>query len=250
MSDGLVFVYVATGEKYVEEARRSADSCREQMPSSRIALFTPDDCDARGFDEVVPFGSEFKDDPFELKIAGIASACETVGPCAVFLDSDTYVIGDVTDLGEILDRFDLAAAHAPIRLQSNERPQMSVFLSGAPRSFPEFNTGVIAFRCSAAVQQLFLTWLELYREQLAKFSPLRTHDQPSFREVTYKSDLQIATLPLEYNCVFWRPMGLCGAVKILHGRGNYPVLAEHLNETLTFRAVTIERYLPNLVIVK
>ncbi|MCP4309552.1 MAG: hypothetical protein GY788_32680, partial [bacterium] len=109
-SDSLVFVYVATDADDIEEARRSALSCREHMPSSRIVLFTPDDCDATGFDEVVRFGSEFRHDPDEMKIAGIAAACEMEGPRAVFLDSDTCVIGDVTELDEILDRFDLAAA--------------------------------------------------------------------------------------------------------------------------------------------
>ena len=245
----MLFFYVATGPVYIAEARHSALSCRRQMASSRAVLLTPDDCDTTGFDEVVKFGSEFAD-PKEMKIAGIAAFSEAGAPRAIFMDSDTFVVSDVSELDELLDRYDLAAAHAPIRLQSNMRPEMGIFLTGAPQSYPEFNTGVIAIRRSLAVQEMLSAWLALYRVHATKAPPLRMRDQPSFREVTYKSSLRISTLPPEYNCVFRRPTGLCGPVKILHGRGNHEQLAKLLNRTVTFRAVSAERFLTSVVVVK
>jgi hypothetical protein len=246
MSAGeMLFFYVATGSRYVEEARQSAASCRRHMKSSRVVLLTPDDCDVGEFDEIIPFGSGIAD-PHELKVAGISAFCEQERSSAVFLDSDTFIVGEVSELGTILERFDLAAAHAPIRLQSNLRPAMGTLLTGAPPSYPELNTGVIAFRCNQTVREAFSAWLTLYRIHAATNLPRR--DQPSFREVTYQSSMRLATLPPEYNCVFQRPVGICGPVKILHGRGDHALLGKQINKTSTFRAVISKKFLKDCIV--
>jgi hypothetical protein len=246
---GLTFVYVATGDRYIAEARQSARSCRLHMPACRLLLLTPDAVESDGFDEVIPFGGGIKD-PFELKIAGMAAVPEER---FVFLDTDTYALDSVEDIGDVLDRFDLAAAQAPVRLQSYLWPETARFLVGAPPCFPEFNTGVIAFKRGPAVAEVLGNWLALYREHAGEVPPPRTQDQASFREVAYMSGLRLATLPPEYNCRFPYPSGLCGPVKMLHGRGT----AEHLegmgralNRSHAFRAVNGDRFLPHSVLIK
>ncbi len=249
MSRDLTFVYAATGAKYLHEAAASAASCRRHMPGCRILLLTPDDTAVAGFDEVVAFGTGIAD-PFELKVAGIAAAD---AERFVFLDTDTFVLGDLGDIDRLLDRFDLAAAQAPVRLQSNLWPETEPFLRDAPGCFPEFNTGVIAFRRSAGLADMLARWRDLQRRHARSTPPPRTQDQASFRAAVFLSDLRIATLPPEYNCRFPFPTSVCGEVKILHGHGEPARLAEIgrlLNRKRGFRLITREAFLADSVILK
>jgi hypothetical protein len=246
---GLTFVYVATGEGYIAEARQSARSCRLHMPACRLVLLTPDSVGPDGFDEVIPLAGGI-DDPFELKIAGMATVAEER---FVFLDTDTYALASVEDIADLLDRFDLAAAQAPVRLQSYLWPETAKFLVGAPPCFPEFNTGVIGFKRGPVVAEMLGRWLQLYREHAKQLPPPRTQDQASFREVVYMSSLRLATLPPEYNCRFPYPSGLCGPVKMLHGRANAAELermGRALNRSRDFRAVNRDRFLSHSVLIK
>ena len=249
MSRELTFVYAATGAKYLREAALSAASCRRHVPGCRVLLLTPDEAAPGGFDEVIAFGSGVAD-PFELKVAGIAAV---TAERFVFLDTDTFVLGDVSDIDRLLDRFDLAAAQAPVRLQSNLWPETEPFLKDAPTCFPEFNTGVIAFRQSAMLADMLARWLDLQRRHARATPAPRTQDQASFRAAVFLSELRIATLPPEYNCGFPFPAAVCGEVRILHGRAEPAQLAEIgrlLNRKKGFRLITRESFLADSVILK
>jgi hypothetical protein len=249
MTRELTFVYAATGAKYLREAALSAASCRRHMPGCRILLLTPDEAAPAGFDEVIVFGRGIAD-PFELKVAGIAAV---TAERFVFLDTDTFVLGDVSDIDRLLDRFDLAAAQAPVRLQSNLWPETEPFLRDAPSCFPEFNTGVIAFRRSPPVAEMLASWLNLQRRHARSTPAPRTQDQASFRAAVYLSELRIAALPPEYNCRFPFPTSVCGEVKILHGHAE-PAQLEQIGRLLNrkkgFRLITREAFLADSVIIK
>jgi hypothetical protein len=249
MSGELTFVYAATGEKYLREAALSASTCRRHVSGCRVLLLTPDDAAVGGFDEVVPFGKGIAD-PFELKVAGIAAvAAERF----IFLDTDTFLLADVSEIDPLLDQFDVAAAQAPVRLQSNLWPETAPFLKDAPVCFPEFNTGVIAFKRSPGLADMLQRWLELQRRHARSTPPPRTQDQASFRSAVFSSGLRIATLPPEYNCRFPYPTSVCGEVKILHGhagRADLEQIGRLLNRTKGFRLITRERFLADSVILK
>jgi hypothetical protein len=246
---GFAFVYVATGTRYVAEAVRSAVSCRVHMPNRKILLLTPDEVDHEVFDVVISFGRDIGD-PFLLKIAGIAAAgVERF----VFLDTDTYLLDDISELDELLDRFDIAAAHAPVRLQSNLWPQAREFLEGIPICFPEYNTGVIALRNSPRMRAMFAGWKADYLVHTRSAQPPRTQDQASFRSAVYRSELRIATLPPEYNCRFNYPVSVCGKVKLLHGRGDLSYLdrvGREVNRKSGFRVVTRDSFLADSLILR
>jgi hypothetical protein len=245
----IVFVYVATGERYIDEAARSAASSRVHMPDSKILLLTPDRVDRPVFDEIIPFGSEIGD-PFLLKIAGIA-AVEV--DRFVFLDTDTYILDDLSEIEELLDSFDIAAAHAPVRLQSNIWPEAREFLEGVPACFPEYNTGVIAVRNGRPMREMLEKWRAIYQAQMQAERSPRTQDQASFRAAIYHGDLRIATLPPEYNCRFAYPVSVCGTVKLLHGRGDASFLDQvgrAVNRHRGFRVVSRESFLADSLILR
>src|SRR5262245_47820365 len=122
MADGVL--YVARGERYVEAAAEPARSVRTAMPAARIAIAT-DGPAPDGFDETIPLTEP---DGYRAKILGmVASPFRRT----LFLDVDTHVALDVSELFRVLDAFDVAAAHAPLRV--------TLPLDDVPEAFPELN---------------------------------------------------------------------------------------------------------------
>src|SRR6266404_4569779 len=98
-------VYVATGKKYYDEACISVRSLKVSN-SIRAAIFTDQPRQDPHFDIHVPVkstGDGFLDKVVNLK----ASPFEHT----LFLDTDTFVWSDLTDLFSLLGNFDLAVAH-------------------------------------------------------------------------------------------------------------------------------------------
>jgi len=108
----------------------------------------------------------------------------------LYLDADVFVMTDVTELFSLLDRFDIALAHDQER---NSAHSAAIWRRPFGACFPQFNSGVIAFRKTAAVTTLLNAWREAVRDNDMK------RDQSALRELLWHSDLRIATLPPEYN---------------------------------------------------
>lgn len=189
------------GDVYVDAATRSALSLRRVMPNLPIALFADRTVDGP-FDRVIRCNER---DGYRAKIvAAKASPFERT----LLLDVDTYVLADLADLFRLLDQFDMALAHAPVRV--------STPLADVPSAFPEFNTGVIAFRNSNVVRTLLDGWLREYDHLIVDDPP--TRDQPSFRRIAYRTPaLRIATLTPEYNQRFKMAGYFNQPVRLLHG---------------------------------
>jgi hypothetical protein len=218
MADGVL--YVARGGRYLEAAVESARSVREAMPAARIAIATAEPAPDE-FDETIPLTEP---DGYRAKILGmIASPFDRT----LFLDADTYVAADVSELFRLLDTFDVAAAHAPVRV--------TVPLDDVPDAFPELNTGVIAFRRAGNVERLWQAWLDEY-DRLAPLKP-KSKDQLSFRRAMYSAtDVRLAVLPTEFNLRFWKAGYYNQRVRIVHGWGDpatHRAVAATLNEPVT-----------------
>jgi hypothetical protein len=179
-------VYIATGESFVEAARLSALSVRRHNPDLPIALFSdrpiePDGADP--FSAVHPVQNPHRrskvdylpHSPFERTL---------------YLDADIRVFADLSEIFGVLDRFDVALAHAHAR---NHRSTNTTWRADIPRAFPQFNGGVIAWQRSEATQAFLRAWRDAYHA-----SGFRK-DQVTLRELLWLSDLRIATLPPEYN---------------------------------------------------
>ena len=209
MSNKQGFIYAATGDTYIREAIYSAHSYKKHMPDTPITLFADDISEAQNencFDQcfTIPNPAFGPSDKF---YALQRSPYENT----VFVDTDTYCIDQCNELFRILERFEFAAAHAPVRA-------MNFVPKGVPRCFPEFNTGVMAFRNCESVKNLFADWDSCYTDFRQRKEIKR--DQLSFRKVLYFSTVTLTVLPPEYNL---RPMfsyfvGGFGPVKIVHAR--------------------------------
>ena len=197
-------VYVATGKKYIEEASISAFSAKQWMPDLPITVFTDQQDVPDCFDNVVPITST--GDGFKDKVVFMA---QSPYERTLFLDTDTYLCNSVYELFELLDHFDIAMAHDHLVRQICD-------IKEVPTSFPEFNSGVIAFKKAQNILDTFNKWAEIYDEEKNVQTIIRYHDQPSLRKSIYLSDLRIATLTPEYNCMLRYAGSVSGEVKILH----------------------------------
>lgn len=217
-------VYVATGRKFVDEVLLSAKSAKNHMPDIPVCLFT----DVREIANNLPAGIDTA-----CLLEEVTRSCrDKIRPLAdspyertLFLDTDTYICAPLYDVFFLLDRFDMALAHAPDRCQ--------YYLPELPECFAELNSGVIAFRKNDRTQATLARWEETFLKMLAHdISSYR--DQHSLRDTLFRSDIRLFILPPEYNFRTIGPnfAGRRSKVKILHGRhADLERVAKRLNRS-------------------
>ncbi|MCI0606475.1 glycosyltransferase [bacterium] len=216
-------VYVATGEKFVQEAKQSAESLRRQMPNLKIILHSDRMVESSLFDQVIKV-----DQPHYSVIDKTNCYSEVSENRLLFLDTDTFVAEPVFEIFDLLNRFELAVSHAPWRISWDRKTKRKWGIEGIPEAFSEPNTGVIGFQNTPKVQLAFRRWQELYEMHRQQGSVM--HDQPAFRQTIWESDLSFYMLPPEYNCRIVFPTFINGTVKILHARfDDLDRIAERIN---------------------
>jgi len=213
---GVLYVVVGSNEIYANAVVRSAISLRRVMPEIAVAIASDQRIDGP-FDEHI---SIEETDGFRAKILGMQ---QTPFQQTVFLDADTFVLAGIGDVFDLLDGHDIALAHAQGRV--------SLVLDDVPASFPEFNTGVIAFRNTPPVQSALDEWLAEYGAMLPR---PKTQDQPSLRRVLYRrTDLRVVTLTSEFNRRFDVPGYFYGQVRVLHGWPRHEITYEMIAEAMS-----------------
>jgi hypothetical protein len=169
---------------------------------------------------------EPSDNPYVDKIANMR---RSPFDRTIFLDADTFVIGNITHVLELLDPYDLAASHAPARRRYGD-PEV-------PLAFCEFNTGVVAWRSNPRTAAFLESWQETYiawrREPPFPLAgQALVADQPAFRHCAWVSRIRVMVLPPEYNYRPGTPGAVAGEVRVIHGRhDDYESMAAKLNKT-------------------
>ncbi len=177
------FVFATTGPEYTALAQRAALSVKQHCPDIPIDLFTDQPLTDTTFARI----HTLKNSWFRPKMEGLyRSRFEHT----IYLDSDLIVIADISDIFDMLGRFDLAAAHDQYR---NSPPATRMFKRRLPAAFPQYNGGVLAFAHNDQTQAFLRKWEQELKDSEA------TRDQPIFRELLFDSTLSICTLPPEYN---------------------------------------------------
>lgn len=219
MSRGVL--YVATGEQYLDEARLSAQSVRENMPDMDIALITDERIESDLFD-IVEIDQTLEDDFSSSNLHSELSPFDKT----LFLDTDTYVCDDVTELFDILEDFDIAIAPT-----LSEDKVLDV-----PRPWTQYNTGVIAYKENERTDELLSLWDKIYKNWRKNRNI--TKNQESFLKAVYESDVDLFKLSYNYNTRLFCPGGIHGEAKIVHGRPRTGIenAAKLINQSSRFRA--------------
>lgn len=239
-------LYVGTGQKYLYQAIESACTLLQYNDVS-VSVITSNHLATREnldvFDHIISLK-----DPFDDLRDKINNLEKSPYDRTLYLDGDTIVLGDIAPVFSALDRVDLAAGFATGRYK--------VDIETIPDCIPELNTGVLAYRDTDNVRELFDLWKKFAEQQKAHGRPRageripvegantleeasifgNLYGQTPFREALYNSNVQFTILPPEYN---YGKMGRGYAqydVKILHGSQRHE-LVNVVNEKLGSRQI-------------
>lgn len=244
------FFWIASGDSYIQEAARSADTVKALHPNVDRILITPDT--ARKVPSVFNFYTTAPErrGPFwyldSTRYFLFALKMLEAYQHLIYLDTDTRVIKPLGDVFAILAKFDLAGCHAPGR---QTRPTIDAI----PLTFPELNIGVLGLRNSHKLRRFALDWLTRYEENHAFYG---NNDQAPLREAlwawnetpdikcphcektvsgvwdTYTKDrLHYYIMPTEYNFRFGFGGWARYPIHVLHGRTqDWPSLIKAVNE--------------------
>jgi hypothetical protein len=195
-------LYIATGKEFMMEAKVSAMRVKKVMPKTKIDIASDIEPEYAVFDNWIEVKKPSRD--FEDKINNLTKSRFDK---TLFLDTDIYVNTKIDDIFELTNEFDIAAAHNQSRSIGSIDPE------GVPTSFPEYNTGVIAYKSGNKFNKFVDRWRDLNEVVWPKGYP-----QPAFRKALYESDLRIATLRPEDNLMLRYPGYVAEEARILHGR--------------------------------
>jgi lipopolysaccharide biosynthesis glycosyltransferase len=180
-------IYIAFGRRYVDEAIFSAATVRSFAPIS-TTIFTDIDVKDGCFDTVVKISPEHKR-------AKVDFLSQSPYDRTLYLDSDTRIMFDISEMFDVLDKFDFAACHDLARKSYHWGKKIPDY-DAIPYAFPEYNGGVLLYKKSPRMD----AFLESWRHYFYKNRELTNgKDQASFRIALWNSDLSIHSLPFEYN---------------------------------------------------
>ncbi|WP_417722442.1 putative nucleotide-diphospho-sugar transferase [Salipiger sp.] len=176
-------VYVAWGRDHVDVARRSAASVARTNPGFGTAIWCKEGDDVSGFDRAFHIPEGLKRP--KVNVLGNSPFDETL-----FLDNDTIVRADLGTMFDLLKKYEMCGAQ--VVLWHRPRHQKKIALD-LPETFPEINTGVLLYRKTPGVLAFFRDWAETFAASGMGI------DQPSFREVLWRSGIAFHVLPQQFN---------------------------------------------------
>lgn len=184
-------LYIVFGENFVKEMLFSAESVKKHNPELHITAF----CDK-------PVESEFIDDVRIINVGHLRPKIDYIHQSpydqTLFLDTDTIITYDISDMFDLLEVHDMALVHDLARKRLKYAKTIPEY-ENIPYAFSELNTGVIVFSDNEKTKALFKRWKDnFYKYQ--KYSPW---DQPTFRislwETIKEDNLSLYVMPVEYN---------------------------------------------------
>lgn len=184
------FLYIAFGDSFTKEALMSIESLK-RYNSEPVLLLTDQELSPT-IQKSVDYYAKIKPNHIRAKVDFIS---QTPFEKTVYLDSDTLIVRNISDMFDVLDRFDVGLVHdyARKRLKySNLVPEYEKI----PYAFSEFNGGIMAFNNSERTKNFLSLWRSYFYKY---YQQTNGWDQVSLRVSLWESKAQIHTFPFEYN---------------------------------------------------
>lgn len=184
------FLYIAFGESFTKEALMSIKTLK-RFNSEPVALFT-DQPRTEDFSGLVDIYGKIEPQHIRVKVDFVGSS-----PFAktVYLDSDTVIVRNISDMFDVLDRFDVGLVHDYARKRLKYSKLVPEY-EAIPYGFSEFNGGIMAYNSSDATREFLDMWQKYFYKY---YQQTNGWDQVSLRVSLWNSSVKIHTFPFEYN---------------------------------------------------
>ena len=184
------FFYIVFGESFIKEALMSIKSLKRNN-AEPVALYTDVEYNS-SFDGLVDIHRKISPQHIRAKVDYIT---ETPFQKTLYLDSDTVIVRNISDMFDVLERFDVAVTNDYARKRkkySNIIPEYEAI----PYSFSEVNGGIMAYNSSPAATEFLQLWKKYFYKY---YSQTNGWDQVSLRISLWESSVRIHHFPFEYN---------------------------------------------------
>jgi hypothetical protein len=203
-------LYIAFGESYQEEVRRSLKSLKSCSPAIKSAVITDQ-----------PWSTSPQPDMFVVREAEFSFRSkpkyinDTPFERTLLLDTDTVVAKPIDSLFKLLDYYDIGLTMQSVR--SDDPYGLDCH--------PQCNSGVILFKKNERVERFFSKWLQEYDNSCGKGMDPNSEipgkgvpDQPSLKASLIGSDARVVHLPTFVHCILQYPAITYSPPMIYHGR--------------------------------
>ncbi len=221
------YLYTASGQKYVDEAKKALRSLKEVHPDAIAALLIDSDTpipELHNFDIIkqieVPQSGNKKIASHSIKLLGML---HTPFEKTFFLDTDTYMCENCQELFEVLDWFDLLICH------DYHETRWPLLDNKELIGCNPYNSGVVVYKKNTVTESFIQDWYDRFISNYDIYQG----DQPAFMEALLHHLIKVYSLQTIYNFRFNQFLTISyGKVKILHGRHlNLEQIASRLNES-------------------
>lgn len=204
MPAGVIY-FVTRKKKFLAMAKFSAQSLKKYMPHLKTTLFTDLDLDKFDyFNDIIHTETPKQTWLYKWKECLMKSPYNPT----LYLDADTYICDDFSEVFDMMNRFDLVGLMSPHQISDQK-------IKDVPICFTELCGGFLLWKQSKKIDWLFKRTIELVKNK-----SWGRGDEPSMRKALYESKVRYALIPWEYTCVFRLPGYLFGKVKIMHGESS------------------------------
>ena len=207
------YLYIASGEKYIKEAKRSVQSLRRVDDNAHATIVTDDQStyfgEGRCFDKRIIVSEDNLYIPkkgFDLKVKSMYQ--QSPYDKTIFIDSDTYFIKNCSYLFDLLKYHDVCISRA------NNDDEYIRYKGSEIKGYGQYNTGVIVFRKNERNKKLFSDWVSRWRMRRT----VHSHDQMAFMEALLSNNVKTYILKNNWNARTVHKTRFIGQVKIIHGR--------------------------------
>jgi hypothetical protein len=237
MSKGIL--YLASGDDYITEAKRSAETLKRHNPDLPVTIYTDSDVESKIFDHIM-----LLDEPIDSMGDSILGKEYFPYDKTLYLDVDTHICDQLDPIFELLDQYQIAVGHDAGAGVGNNTVYKRMSES-IPSPLREYNSGVIGYEKCTKVRNLFKMWKNIYND--TDFDEIGSKtNQPALTAALHSSNIQFVTLPPKYNFQLNKHRFASQDVVILHRNGGAKMELEAIEKLINSHegecVITLEDY--------
>ena len=185
-------LYIAFGNSFTKEAIMSYKSLRRYMKDIPVCFMTDSLERLKDLDDENLIKAEIIPNHIRSKVDYVYL---TPFKKTIYLDSDTIVVRDISDIFDSLSRFDVALTHDYARKREKYAKLIPEYAE-IPYSFSEVNGGVFGYVANERTEEFLMLWKKYFYQY---FKQTNGWDQVSLRISLWKSNVSLYHMPFEYN---------------------------------------------------